>query len=97
MTGDSPIQNARFIVKGRVQGVGYRYYTRRLAMKLGVSGAARNLPDGTVEVIGRGSSEDLESFYQGLLRGPDASRVETVETRPVDPLEPSFNQYDLVF
>ena len=70
---------ARYLVRGRVQGVGFRWFVWRLAKRLGVRGWARNLPDGTVEVVAEGSPESLERLEQALAHGPVAARVDSVE------------------
>ena len=75
----------RYLVRGRVQGVGYRYFVSREAEALGVSGFARNLPDGTVEVLGEGAAEALARFEDKLRSGPAFSAVETVERQAVTP------------
>ena len=68
-------------IRGRVQGVGYRYFTRRIALRLGVRGFVRNLPDGDVEVHAEGDGEVLQEFRFELERGPVSSREsEIVET-----------------
>ncbi len=68
-------------VYGRVQGVGYRYFTWRLAEGLGLTGYVRNLPDGkAVEVVAEGEREKLEEFIRQLESGPRLARVERVET-----------------
>ena len=67
------------IVKGRVQGVGYRYFTQNLANTMGLSGWVRNLPDGTVEVLGIGGKEELERFLHKLKAGPIGSHVKGVD------------------
>ena len=69
----------RAIVHGRVQGVGYRYFARREAAARGLSGGARNLSDGTVEVVAEGDRPALEAFVQALWRGPTAAAVERVD------------------
>jgi acylphosphatase len=76
-------------VVGRVQGVGYRDWTRRTAERLGISGSVRNLPDGSVEVQAFGSGEDLRRLEEELRRGPWASRVERVEATTPDPSMPT--------
>lgn len=73
----------RFIVHGRVQGVGYRYFVRIGALSRGIRGWARNLPDGTVEVIAEGNPADLSSFESHLAIGPSGSEVTKVESLPV--------------
>lgn len=68
----------RWLIHGRVQGVGFRYFTKRLAERASVAGWVRNLPDGGVEVVAHGSEEKLESFEQGLRIGPPGARVESI-------------------
>ena len=69
----------RYLVEGRVQGVGYRYFVMREAGALGVSGFARNLPDGRVEVVGEGEDAALLAFESRLREGPSFARVARVE------------------
>lgn len=69
----------RFLVSGRVQGVSYRAATRQEARALGLQGHARNLPDGRVEVLARGSEESLAKLESWLWRGPPLARVDAVE------------------
>jgi acylphosphatase len=73
----------RFRVMGRVQGVGFRYFVWREAESLGVDGWVRNRTDGTVEVLGRGSNEDLDRFQNRLEEGPRWSRVTSVSVTDV--------------
>jgi acylphosphatase len=73
----------RFLVSGRVQGVYFRHSTRLEAERLGLAGVARNLPDGSVEVIAHGSATALESLHLWLHRGPAEARVR--EVRELDP------------
>jgi len=63
------------IVTGRVQGVGFRFWTEDVALSLGLDGFVRNLPDGSVEVVARGPQEPLDELVRSLHRGPGASRV----------------------
>lgn len=69
------------LVRGRVQGVGYRFFVRREAAALGLRGYARNRADGAVEVIAEGERATLERFVEALQRGPSAADVDEVETR----------------
>jgi acylphosphatase len=69
----------RYVVRGRVQGVGYRYFALKTAEQLGLAGFARNRPDGTVEVIAEGDEGLLEDFLARLKEGPSFARVEGVE------------------
>jgi acylphosphatase len=75
----------RYLVSGRVQGVGYRYFTLRSAEALGVSGFVRNLEDGRVEVIGEASEEVLAEFEGKLRQGPAFSAVSAVERTLITP------------
>jgi acylphosphatase len=70
----------RAVVRGRVQGVGFREYVFVRARFLGLSGYVRNLPDGrSVEVVAEGERGDLEQLLEHLREGPRLSRVEGVE------------------
>ncbi len=64
---------------GIVQSVGFRYFARRNALKLGLEGYAKNLPDGSVEVIAEGEEEDLLKLLDALKRGNAYSEVERVD------------------
>ena len=69
----------RFVVRGRVQGVGYRYFAQNAAAEWKVSGYARNLEDGTVEVYATGTAGQLSEFAGILRTGPRFSDVRSVE------------------
>lgn len=75
----------RFLVSGRVQGVGYRYFAMKEADRHGVSGFARNLPDGRVEVVGEGAAEALSAFAESLARGPSFAAVDHVDKAEIAP------------
>jgi len=62
-------------ISGRVQGVGFRFFTEHVARRYRVSGFVRNLPDGRVEVIAEGDQAVLETFLNELRRGPAGARV----------------------
>jgi acylphosphatase len=70
---------ARFLVRGRVQGVFFRASTREQALKLGLSGCAKNLSDGRVEVLAEGDERALDALQRWLHVGPPMARVESVE------------------
>ncbi|WJW76130.1 acylphosphatase [Thiohalobacter sp. IOR34] len=72
-------------VSGRVQGVFFRASTRDQARRLGLTGYARNLPDGRVEVVAVGEPAALERLRDWLWQGPPAARVEDVRCEPVEP------------
>jgi len=69
-----------FRLTGRVQGVGFRWWTRSLAEDLGITGTVRNCPDGTVEVHARGEPSEMESFSARLREGPPHAHVENIRT-----------------
>lgn len=69
----------RFRVVGRVQGVGFRWFVARHATSLGLIGYARNLPDGSVEVVASGGSEAIGRLELMLTRGPEFAQVESVD------------------
>lgn len=69
------------VVRGRVQGVGFRYFVARRAHDLGLTGYARNLADGTVEVYAEGAATALETLARDLERGPGGAGVTRVDTR----------------
>jgi acylphosphatase len=84
----------RFRVTGKVQGVYFRQSTRREAERLGVRGVARNLPDGSVEVIAQGAHPAVDALREWLKSGPSTARVagvQEIETSPLDPPAASFS------
>lgn len=75
----------RYYVRGRVQGVGYRYFALKRAEQLGLAGFVRNMPDGSVEVIAEGDDSALSRFEAMLKQGPSFARVEGVERLALEP------------
>lgn len=69
-------RRARIIVKGRVQGIGYRAFARARAIPLLIRGFARNLPDETVEVVAEGEKDNLDKFIAELREGPALALIE---------------------
>ena len=69
----------RFTISGRVQGVGFRYFTEASAAREGLHGWVRNLPDGRVEIAAEGDAEALDRFERHVRHGPPGARVENVE------------------
>jgi acylphosphatase len=74
----APRLSRKYLVSGRVQGVGYRVFVQRTARDLGVRGWARNLEDGRVEVLGIGSLDQLDDLEGELRLGPPAAEVRHV-------------------
>ncbi len=71
----------RYIVRGRVQGVGYRAFVQQTARTIGLQGWVRNLEDGTVEVYAAGTPEQLSPLEDALRKGPYGSEVRGVNSR----------------
>ncbi len=76
-----------FLVRGRVQGVGFRWFVQREAAVLQLHGWVRNTEDGHVEVVASGDPAVLDAFRQVLHRGPRGSRVDAVVDHELDPNE----------
>jgi acylphosphatase len=79
-----PLAARRWFVRGRVQGVGYRYFAQEAASGLGLAGYARNLDDGRVEVYASGPADKLSELAGRLRLGPRWSDVHGVEEREAE-------------
>ena len=69
-----------FVVTGRVQGVGYRYFAQKAAVALKLQGWVRNLPGGSVECHAAGSAAALAQFEDRLRQGPTLARVDSIQS-----------------
>jgi acylphosphatase len=76
-----------FLVRGRVQGVGFRWYVQREAAEIGLRGWVRNTEEGEVEVVASGDAEELADLRSSLRRGPRGSRVDNVIEHYLDEAE----------
>jgi acylphosphatase len=83
--GERPTE--RWLISGRVQGVGYRAFVRERALALGVAGWVRNLRDGRVEAEVVGDDATLGELERVLRRGPVAARVDQLQRTPCAPAE----------
>lgn len=90
---DDAASPARLVrITGRVQGVGFRVWTRDEALRRGLDGWVRNEPDGAVRALISGPDTALGDMLAALHRGPAFARVNTVEATPADPPErPGFH------
>ena len=87
MTSTEKLTEARrFVVRGRVQGVGFRWFVEREAHMLGIAGWVRNNHDGSVEVLAQGSRDQLSGLHSRLREGPRAARVDNVEVSEARPV-----------
>lgn len=75
----------RYVIAGRVQGVGFRFFAEAAAVREGVHGWVRNLPDGRVEARLEGDGEAIERVEAALRRGPSSSRVDEVNVQEEAP------------
>lgn len=75
----------RWLVSGAVQGVGFRFFVQHKAVALGVTGWARNLDDGRVEVYATGTEKQLSDLAAALHLGPRMANVRSVEELPAEP------------
>lgn len=80
----------RAVARGRVQGVGFRWFVHREANRLGVYGWVRNLPDGTVETVAEGPADILDQLVAALREGPAASDVSALDVHR----EPATGEFE---
>ena len=81
------LETRRYVVNGRVQGVGFRWFVEREAAQLGIKGWVRNREDGSVEVMATGTTEQQRSLRAKLREGPRAARVDMVQESSAPYLE----------
>ena len=86
---------ARFLVRGLVQGVGYRAFARRTALGLGLVGFARNLPDGRVETVVTGPTDAVATYAEALSRGPSFSQVTSVDRVEISDQATDFKWFEI--
>jgi len=84
------------IISGRVQGVLYRDFSRRMARRYGLVGTVENLPDGTVKVVAQGDELKLKKYIEDLKRGSIFSRVDAVDEKWGN-AEQSFSDFRTVY
>ena len=75
----------KFLIRGEVQGVGYRFFAQRAAARHQVVGYVRNCPDGTVEALVEGPAGSVEAFKQDLAAGPQWAVVDQLEEIDLEP------------
>jgi acylphosphatase len=86
-SSERQIEARRYIVRGRVQGVGFRWFVEREAHLLGIAGWVRNNRDGSVEIFAQGTRDQLSGLHARLREGPRASRVDSVDVSEASPSE----------
>ena len=83
------------VVYGNVQGVFYRQYASDKARELGITGYAKNMEDGTVEVVAQRSEENLRNYLGFVSAGPENAQVESINVS-WGPAEEKFSQFDIL-
>jgi acylphosphatase len=82
------------IVSGRVQMVGFRAFTRKNALLLGVRGFVENLPDGSVHAVVEGEGHQVDKLIEALRHGPPSAQVRTVRVKPAD--RAGYRNFDIL-
>ena len=88
------IQAKHIVVHGRVQGVGFRYFVRDAARRLGLGGDVRNRPDSTVEIVVEGAPAPVEALIREVSRGPALARVERLDVDDI-PAEGNYRSFTM--
>lgn len=86
----------KYIVKGMVQGVGFRYFTNNSARRIGIYGYVKNLFDGSVEVYAIGTDDQLKNLKKAISAGPSFSRVDEVIEMEM-PVENRYRSFEVTF
>jgi acylphosphatase len=79
----------KFLITGRVQGVGFRYFTQRVASQHGIAGWVRNTPDGRVEINAGGDVEAMRQFEREISTGPAGAHVDHIDTIEISAERPT--------
>ena len=77
------MENKKITVSGRVQGVWFRGYTRKIASSLDIKGYVKNLPNGNVEILAMGNQDKMDKFISKVKVGPPEARVESIEIKEI--------------
>ena len=88
------MKRVRLLISGRVQGVNYRSFSHHEALKRGLTGYARNLPVGTVEILLEGDGSEIEDFITWCHKGSPYARVEAVEAT-IEPYQGEFQNFEI--
>jgi acylphosphatase len=89
-----PTHAKLIMVRGRVQGVGFRYFVQNAATRLGLTGNVRNCPDSTVEIVAEGNNRAIADLIEQVKQGPRLSRVERVDAVDI-PVEGTYGSFSI--
>lgn len=78
------MKTSRYIVRGRVQGVGFRYFAKQMAEAFDIAGFVRNTVEGDVEIVASGKPENLRSFREQIEIGPSSGRVDRIDVEDLE-------------
>jgi len=84
------VKRVEVYVEGLVQGVGFRYFTKKVAKELGIKGFVKNLPDGRVYIVAEGDEDQLEKFLSSVKKGPSLAIVRNVHVAE----KPATGEFD---
>lgn len=84
-------------VKGRVQGVGFRFFSEKLARQLGIKGYVKNNPDGTVEILAVTNEKVFALFLENLKTGPAMARVDDIEITRLSEVPDNYDAFRITF
>lgn len=93
---NSKVKTFKVLLSGRVQGVGYRYFTESRAAKYNIKGYVRNTLDNKVEIICQGEKEDLERFIEEVKKGPSLAVVTDVKVEEIQN-SPAYHDFEIKF
>ncbi|MBS3122769.1 acylphosphatase [Candidatus Woesearchaeota archaeon] len=85
---------AQIIINGLVQGVSFRYYTKKTALSLGLTGFVKNLKDGSVEIVVRGNKDNINKLINWCKKGSEQAKVENVKIKEINLIE-KFNLFEI--
>jgi len=90
------VKTFKILLSGRVQGVGFRYFTESRAQKYNIRGYVRNTRDNKVEIVCQGEEEDLDQFIENVKRGPAFSVVTDVNIEEIKNCK-TYSSFDIIF
>ncbi|MFW6180961.1 MAG: acylphosphatase [Spirochaetota bacterium] len=94
---ESDYRSVHLLVSGRVQGVGFRFFSVNHAHRLGLTGWVRNLPDGRVEILAEGDPRSLAAFVEDVREGPSSALVTDVQEEWQDIRAPRHGKFSIAW